>query len=168
MPKTQNGVNGVQNPTNSHLKRWKSSLAKLVIDHNFLNMVKEGQRMENKNNKNKKVFLLKEEYKHNYRAAEQWGEIISIFTHEIPTSRTDKARGRREEMLRELQRTFAIEFSESLDSILLSGDPLAIFLAGRFSSKAQSLNLLKYDRHIQGYVAINFNFRGGNKNENFN
>jgi len=119
-------------------------------------------------NKNKKVFLLKEEYKHNYRAAEQWGEIISIFTHEIPTSRTDKARGRREEMLRELQRTFAIEFSESLDSILLSGDPLAIFLAGRFSSKAQSLNLLKYDRHIQGYVAINFNFRGGNKNENFN
>jgi hypothetical protein len=127
----------------------------------------ERRRMENKN---KKVFLLKEEYKHNYRAAEQWGEIISIFTHEIPTSNSPKARGRREEMLRELQRTFAIEFSESLDSILLSGDPLAIFLAGRFSSKAQSLNLLKYDRHIQGYVAIdfNFNFRGGNKNENFN
>ena len=166
MPKTQNGVNGVQNLTKKGWTRSKSSLAKVVIDHNFLNMEKEERRrMENKN---KKVFLLKEEYKHNYRAAEQWGEIISIFTHEIPTSRTDKARGRREEMLRELQRTFAIEFSESLDSILLSGDPLAIFLAGRFSSKAQSLNLLKYDRHIQGYVAINFNFRGGNKNENFN
>ena len=103
---------------------------------------------------NNRVFVLQRNPHLDYDDARRFGLLVpviqrDVFVDDLP-SRLDQMKATIEAVLG--------KFDSSCDYLLLTGDPIAIFMSGALLRDAGPVKVLKFDRQAGRYYAVEVNF----------
>lgn len=101
----------------------------------------------------RRVFIIQDDGRRDFRPAEQWGELVPMLSKDAHPDDADERAERMRSIIH--SKLSSYNYVQMYDFILLTGDPVAIFLTGLALSRFGHYHrLLKYDRESGAYYPV--------------
>lgn len=100
-----------------------------------------------------KVFIIQDNGGRNFSNAKRFGELIPILERDVFPDDVKQ----RLPIMQKIIMAKLKDFNAARDRILLTGDPVAIFIVGRQLSVCEKVTLLKWDSENKGYFEVTVN-----------